>query len=156
MKKTILLIIPLSAFCLCKSSEPVSRLNYINSKYKFSMQFIESWENYNDIEKAEIIDSGMDVPVIYFSLPTRMREWQSPNVPSGFSELFYVRIFNREKWDLYKAKYEGASEFRLSDKIIDEGKNFVYVIRFASSVPVDLHYYVREIVPITDTFRVLK
>jgi hypothetical protein len=120
------------------------------------MQFIESWKNYNDFEKTDIIDSSMDVPVIYFSLPTRMREWQSSNAPSGFSELFYVRIFSREKWNLYKKKYEGTGEFRLSDRVIDEDKKFVFVIRFANSIPVDLHYYVRDILSITDTFRVLK
>jgi hypothetical protein len=78
------------------------------------------------------------------------------NVPSGFFELFYVRIFTKEKWDLYKEKYKGTNEFRLNDKIIDEGKEFVYMIRFSNSVPVDLHYYVKETPLITDSFRVLK
>ena len=153
---SILLLIPLVAFCLCKSSDPKARLNYTNSKYMFSIQFPESWESYAYFEKTEIIDSKIYVPVVYFGLQTRIREWQSLNVPPGFSELFYVRIFNKEKWDLYKEKYKGSSEFRLSDKIIDEGKKFVYVIRFVNSVPVDLHYYVKEIVLITDSFRVLK
>jgi hypothetical protein len=83
-------------------------------------------------------------------------EKQSLNVPAGFSELFYVRIFTKEKWDLYKEKYEGTAEFRLNDKIFDEGKNFVYMIRFSNSVPIDLHFYVRGTVSIADSFRVLK
>jgi len=157
MKKlSLLLIISLTAFCLCKSSEPKSRLSYINSKYKFSIEFTEGWMNYEDFERTEIIDSKIDIPVIYFSLPTRIKEWQSMNVPAGFSELFYVRIFTKEKWDLYKEQYEGTNEFRLSDKIIDEGKNFVYIIRYSNSVPIDLHYYVKETVLIVDSFRLLK
>jgi len=122
----------------------------------FSMQFIEEWEKYADFERTEIIDSRINIPVIYFALPTRMREKQSSNVPTGFSELFYVKIFNKEEWDLYKKKYEGTREFRLSDKVIDEGRKFVYVIRFANSVPVDLHYYVKDIILIADSFRVLR
>jgi len=122
----------------------------------FSIQFLEGWENYAYFEKTEIIDSKIDATVIYFGLPTRIREWQSLNVPLGFSELFYVRIFTKEKWGLYKEKYKGTNEFRLTDKIIDEGKNFVYVIRFANSIPVDLHYFVKEVVIISDNFRVLK
>jgi len=120
------------------------------------MQFSDEWINYIDFEKTEIIDTKLDIPVIYFGLPTRIKEWQSLNVPSGFSELFYVRIFTKEEWDLYKGKYEGTSEFRLSDKIIDESQKFVYMIRFSTSVPIDLHYYVKETGIIADSFRVLK
>ena len=152
----LLLIISLTSFCLCKSSDPQSRLNYINSKYKFSIRFPNDWMNYADFEMTEIIDSKIDIPVIYFALPTRVHEWQSLNVSMGYSELFYVRIFTKEKWNLYKEKYEETSEFRLSDKIFDEGKNFVYMIRFSNSVPVDLHYYVRETILVADSFRALK
>ena len=81
---------------------------------------------------------------------------QSLQVDSGYSELFYVRVFTKEKWNLYKEQYEGTNEFRLSDKIIDEGKNFVYMIRFSNSVPIDLHYYVKETNSIADSFRALK
>ena len=156
MKKILLLIIPLTAFCLCKSADPNAHLRYVNSKYMFSLQFPDGWINYADFEKTEIIDSRLDVPAIYFGLPTRISERQSLNVPQGFSELFYVRIFTKEKWDLYKERYEGTNEFRLSDKIFDGGKNFVYVIRFANSVPIDLHFYVKETILIADSFRVLK
>jgi hypothetical protein len=122
----------------------------------FSIKFTEGWINYSDFEKTEIIDSNIKVPAIYFSLPTRIRAWQSSIAEEGYAELFYVRIFTKEKWDLFKGKYEGTSGFRLSDKIVDEGKNFVYMIRFINSVPVDLHFYVKETVIITDSFRVLR
>ena len=72
MKKLLLLIISLTAFCLCKSSDPKSRLSYINYKYKFSIEFTEGWMNYADFESTEIIDSKIDIPVIYFALPTRI------------------------------------------------------------------------------------
>jgi len=156
MKKILLLIIPLAAFCLCKSADPNAHLRYVNSKYMFSLQFTDGWKGYADFEKTEIIDSRLDVPAIYFSLPTRIIDRQSLNAPTGFAELFYVRIFTKEKWDLYKEKYAGTNEFRLNDKIFDEGKNFVYMIRFSNSVPIDLHYYVKETVIIADSFRVLK
>jgi hypothetical protein len=155
-KITLLIIISLGSFCLCKGSDPQSRLNYTNYKYKFSIRFPDGWMNYGDFERIEIIDSKIDIPVVYFALPTRVHEWQSLNVSQGYSELFYVRIFTKEKWNLYKEKYEGTNEFRLSDKIFDEGQKFVYMIRFSNSVPVDLHFYVKETALIADSFRVLK
>ena len=155
-KIILLLIISLASFCLCKSNDPQSRLNYTNYKYKFSIRFPDDWINYADSERIDIIDSKIDIPVIYFGLPTRVHEWQSLNVSSGYSELFYVRIFTKVKWDLYKEKYEGTNEFRLSDKIFDGGQNFVYMIRFSNSIPVDLHYYVKETALVADSFRVLK
>jgi len=156
MKKILLVIIPLTAFCLCKSSDPNSHLSYINSKYMFSIKFTQEWENYAAFTKTEIIDSTIDIPAVYFALPTRTGEGQSPNVPPGYADLFHVRIFTIEKWNLYKERYEGTNEFRLSDKIFDGGRKFVYVIRFSNSVPIDLLYYVKSTVSITDSFRILK
>jgi len=132
------------------------RLKYINMKYMFTLQFPEKWINYIDFEKSEIIDPQITVPVIYFALPSRSREWQPLNVPSGYAELFYIRIFNLSQWKLYKEKYSGSAEFKLSDKISGDQKDFMYMIRFSNSIPVDLYLYMKDSDAVTSTFQIIQ
>lgn len=136
--------------------DPKLRLKYINKKYMFSLQFTEKWINYMDFEKTEIIDPQINIPVIYFALPTRSREWQPLNTPAGYAELFCVRIFSKAEWKLYEEKYRGSSEFRLSDNFPGEGENYIYMIRYPGSIPVDLYIHMKESISITGTFRMLK
>ncbi len=152
----IFIILLISCSAGDKKDDPKLRLKYINLKYMFTIQFPEKWINYIDFEKTEMIDPQIDVPVIYFALPTRSREWQPLNVPSGFAELFYIRVFSKNQWKLYKERYKESSELRLSDKFPGEGENFVYMIRYPESIPVDLYIYMKESPPITDTFRIIK
>lgn len=109
-----------------------------------------------DFEKTELIDPQIDVPVIYFALPTRSREWQPLNIPAGFADLFCVRIFNKAQWKLYEERYKGTGEFRLSDKFPGENKNYVFMIRYPESIPVDLYMNMKESGSVTDTFRIVK
>ncbi len=132
------------------------RLKYRNLKYMFTIQFPEKWISYMDFEKTEIIDPQLIIPVVYFTLPTRSREWQSLNIPAGYADLFYIRIFSNEQWKLYEERYKGSDEFRLSDRYPGKQKDFVYMIRFSSSIPVDLYIYMKEADSIADTFRMLK
>lgn len=161
MKKMIPILATAVLFMLSclggdKKDDPALRLRYVSQKYMFTLQFPERWINYSDFENSEIIDPQIIVPVIYFALPTRSREWQPVNVPSGYAELFYIRIFNREQWKLYKERYKGSGEFRLSDRFPGEEKDFVYMIRYPNSIPVDLYLYMKESSSITDTFRIIQ
>jgi len=139
-----------------KRDDPKLRLKFINLKYKFTLQFPENWLSYMDFERTEIIDPQIVIPVIYFALPTRSREWQPLNVPAGYAELFYVRIFRKSQFKLYEDRYTGTGEYRLSDKFPGEEKEFVYVIRYPDSIPVDLYLYMKESTSITDTFRIIR
>jgi len=138
-----------------KRDDPKLRLKFINLKYKFTLQFPENWLSYMDFERTEIIDPQIVIPVIYFALPTRSREWQPLNVPAGYAELFYVRIFSKSQFKLYEDTYKGTGEYRLSDKFPGEEKEFVYVIRYPDSIPVDLYLYMKESTSITDSFRII-
>ncbi len=155
----IILFIPL-LFLYCTSSsvsdDPRLRLKYVNKKYMFSLQFPEKWINYMDFEKSEIIDPDINIPVIYFALPTRSRDWQPLNIPAGYAELFCVRVFTKTQWELYQEKYRGSEEFQMSDKIPGEGIKYFYLIRYSSSIPVDLYIYMKETNAVTDTFRMLR
>jgi hypothetical protein len=157
-KNIILLMMILLLSCAGKDEkdDPRLRLKYINLKYMFTLQFPEKWINYMDFEKTEIIDPQLIIPVIYFALPTRSREWQSLVIPAGYADLFYIRIFSKEQYKLYKEKYKESEEFRMSDIFPGETKQFVYMIRYSSSIPVDLYIYMKESHSITDTFRMIK
>ena len=161
MKKFITLLLPLLIILQsCAGSEqkddPKLRLKYMNLKYMFTLQFPEKWISYMDFEETELIDPQINIPVVYFALPTRSRDWQAINIPAGYADLFYVRIFSRSEWKMYEERYKGTDEFRMSDKLSGEGKDFVYMIRYSSAIPVDLYIYVKESIAITDTFRILK
>jgi hypothetical protein len=160
MKKFLNVILLIIIFTSCKSSEkkddPALRLKYVNTKYMFTLQFPEKWISYMDFEMTEIIDPQIVVPVVYFALPTRSREWQPVNIPSGFADLFHVRLFTKEQWKLFNERYKGTDEIKLSDLLPGEGKNFVYMIRYSNSIPVDLYLHMTETNSITDTFRIIK
>jgi len=160
MKKfiEISLLVPLLLLSCNNSSikdDPMLRLKYINKKYMFSLQFHEKWINYLDFEKTEIIDPQIIIPVIYFALPTRSREWQPVNTPAGYAELFRVRIFTKPVWKLYEERFKGSDEFKQNDRFPGEGKDFVYMIMYPDSIPVDLYIFMKESVSITGTFRIL-
>jgi len=160
MKKILYIILPAIIFYSCTSSEkkddPLLRLKYINTKYMFTLQFPEKWISYMDFEKTEIIDPQIVIPVIYFALPTRSREWQPVNAASGFAEIFYVRIFSKQQWALFNERYKGTDEIKLSDRFHGEETNSVYMIRYSNSIPVDLYIHMTEADSITNTFRILK
>lgn len=154
---TALIIIFILSGCRTdKKDDPKLRLKYISKKYMFSLQFPENWISYADFEQNEIIDPRLIIPVIYFALPTRSREWQPVKTPNGYAELFCVRIFTRDKWKLYEEKYKGSEEFKLNDKISGEGKDFIYQIRYPESLPVDLYLYMKESSSVTSTFRIIR
>lgn len=161
MKNLITALIPLiivfiSACGTDKKDDPKLRLKYINRKYMFTLQFPEGWLSYADFEQNEIIDPDLIIPVIYFALPTRSREWQPVKTPSGYADLFCVRIFTREKWKIYQERYSGTEEFRLNDQVSGESKDFIYLIRYPESLPVDLYLFMKESYSVTSTFRILK
>jgi hypothetical protein len=161
MKKLIIiLIVMLSALLSCglwsKNDDPKLRLKYMNLKYMFTIQFPEKWISYMDFEKTEIIDPQIVIPVIYFALPTKSRDWQPVMVPAGYAELFYVRIFTHAQWKLYEEKYKESDEIKMSDILFPGGdKDFVYMIRYTDSIPVDLYIFMKESDKITDTFKIL-
>jgi len=161
MKNIIKLLLPILIFLLScaggdKNDDLKLRLKYVNTKYKFALQFPEKWISYMDFEKTEIIDQDIHIPVIYFALPTRSREWQPLNLPAGYAELFYVRIFSKADWKLYEERYKGSDEFKLNDKFPGEENDFVFMITYPNSLPVDLYIYMKESASITDTFRIIK
>lgn len=160
MKKLINILLMMILLLSCagkdEKDDPRLRLKYVNLKYMFTLQFSERWISYMDFEKSEIIDPQIIIPVVYFALPTRSREWQSLIIPAGYADLFYVRIFTKAQWKLYEERYKGSDEFRLSDKFPGQGKDFVYMIRYSSSIPVDLYIYMKESDPITETFKIIK
>jgi len=160
MKKLINILLMMILLLSCagkdEKDDPRLRLKYVNLKYMFTLQFSERWISYMDFEKSEIIDPQIIIPVVYFALPTRSREWQSLIIPAGYADLFYVRIFTKAQWKLYEERYKGSDEFRLSDKFPGQGKDFVYMIRYSSSIPVDLYIYMKESNPITETFKIIK
>lgn len=139
-----------------KLDDPLLRLKYVNRKYLFKLQFPEKWLSYADFERTEIVDPGLSIQTVYFALPTRSKEWQPVNTPSGFAEIFYVRVFTREQWKLYNEKHRENDNPRLSDIFPGEGTDFVYMIRFSDSLPVDLFLYMKESAAVTETFRILK
>lgn len=155
---SLLLLFSALSACAGKNinDDPMLRLRYVNKKYMFSLQFPEKWINYMDFEKTEIIDPEINIPVIYFALPTRSRDWQPLNIPSGFAELFCVKVFTKPQWRLYREKYRGSEEFLISDRSPGEGINYFYLIRYSSSIPVDLYIFMKETAAVTDTFRMLK
>lgn len=160
MKKIILLLLIILSLHSCtggdKKDDPKLRLKYINSKFRFSLQFPEKWISYMDFEKKEIIDPQIIIPVIYFALPTRSREWEPLNVPSGYADIFCVRIFTAAQWKLYKERYGKTDEFRISDKPAGNSSRFIYIIRYSNSIPVDLYIHMKESDSIADTFRIIK
>lgn len=151
-----LLVLLLTASCAggSKIEDQKHRLKYKNSRYSFSLQFPEKWTYYMDFEEKEIIDTGMIIPVIYFALPTKSREWQPANVPTGYGELFYVRVFTRDQWKIFEEKYKTEEKFPQNDKIFTTGKRFVYMIKYPVSLPVDLYHYMKESESIAGTFRI--
>ena len=161
MKRFIQILLPVMILLLSctgknEKDDPKLRLRYVNLKYMFTLQFPEKWISYMDFEKTEIIDPQLIIPAVYFALPTRSREWQPLNVPSGYADLFYVRIFTKSQWKLYEERYRGTDEYRMSDKFPGEEKDLVYMIRYSSSIPVDLYIYMKESDSITDTFKIIK
>ena len=134
-----------------EKDDPRLRLSYQNLKYSFSMDFPEKWINYADFEKNELLDPQLIIPVIYFALPTRSKEWQSYNLPEGFAELFFVRIFSGSQWELYQEKF--GSKIKVSD-IIFEGKHFTYMINYPPSLPVDLYLFMKDCDSIIRTFKI--
>jgi len=137
-----------------KKDDPYARLNYLNAKYSFSLKFPEKWVNYSDFAMDEIIDPDLKVDVVYFALPTRSRDWQPVNLPSGYAALFLIRIFTTEQWTLFIKKYgEQKNEINNADKKIGEDKNTVYMLKYSTSIPVDLYLYMKEVKSVTETFR---
>jgi hypothetical protein len=134
--------------------DPKLRLKYKNTKYLFTLEFPEKWLSYMDFEQNEIIGPQLDIPVIYFALPTRSGEWQSLNLPQGYAELFFVRIFTPYQWKLYQEKYKDTDTFKLTN-LTFEGRKFIYMIEYSSSLPVDLYLYMKDSSSIIKTFRML-
>jgi hypothetical protein len=160
MKKILNIILTVLIFTSCNSSDkkddPAIRLKYINTRHMFTLQFPENWISYMDFENTEIIDPQIVIPVVYFALPTRSREWQPINVSSGFADLFHVRIFTIEQWKLFNERYKGTDEIKLNDRFPGEGKKFIYMIQYSNSIPVDLYLHMTETDSITETFQILK
>ncbi len=154
LKITVMLFF--SFFVSCsgyQNDDPRLRLHYINMKYSFSMTFPEKWINYADFEKNELLDPQLIVPVIYFALPTRSKEWQSYNLPEGYAELFYVRIFTPAQWKLYQEKF--ANSIKISTMIFD-GDRYTFMINYPPSLPVDLYLFMKDCESIIQTFKINK
>ncbi len=151
-----MLILILSCTGKDRANDQKARLRYINKKYMFTLQFPERWGYYMDFEKKEIIDPQIVIPIVFFALPTKSREWQPLNVPAGYSELFYVRIFTHDQWKLFQEKYKSGEDFPQNDRLFTTGKNFVYMIRYPVSIPVDLYHYMKESESVTATFKIIK
>lgn len=149
----ILLLLPA---CGEKKEDFRERLNYYNSKYRFRITFPESWLNYATFEMNEIIDPELKIKTLYFALPTRSRDWQPVNLPSGYAALFSIRIFTTEQWILFINKYgEQKNELNNADKKIGEDKNTVYMLKYSTSIPVDLYLYMKEVKGVAETFRLI-
>ncbi|HOP62815.1 MAG TPA: hypothetical protein PK358_04180 [Spirochaetota bacterium] len=150
----ITLTIPL-LFCGEKKDDFRERLNYYNSRYRFRITFPENWINYSAFEMDEIIDPDLKVTAIYFALPTRSRDWQPVRLPSGYASIFSIRIFSRKEWDVFTGKYsDDKKEINSADRKIGENSSHVFMIKNATSIPVDLYFFMKEVPHVAGTFRV--
>lgn len=151
---SFLFIIFLSS-CGEKKEDFRARLNYYNRKYQFRITFPENWLNYSTFEIDEIIDPELKIKTIYFALPTRSREWQPVNLPAGYAALFSVRIFTQQQWNIFQERYSSnIKEINSADRKIGENKRGVFMIKNSTSIPVDLYMFMKDVAPITGTFRV--
>lgn len=142
--------------CGEKKDDFRERLNYFNSKYMFRITFPENWLNYSTFEIDEIIDPEIKVKTICFTLPTRSRDWQPVDTPNGFASLFYLRIFTKEQWTLFMERYGSSlKEINSVDRKIGESKDTVFMIKNATSIPVDLYLFMKDVNAITGTFRIV-
>jgi len=151
IKSVVLFCIFLSSCSGYQKDDPRLRLNYKNPKYLFSLEFPEKWVNYADFEKSELLDPQLIIPVIYFALPTRSKEWRSYSLPEGYAELFYVRIFTSGQWKLYQKKFR--DRIKISNEIF-KGKKFTFMINYPPSLPVDLYLYMKDCESIIETFKI--
>lgn len=130
-----------------------AKLNYKNDRYSFALTFPENWKNYVVFEKQDIIAPGFLVDTLHFALPTRSRNWQSLNVPDNFAAVFTIRIFTPEVWDdFYKIYRDNNIFFDRSDKVLFRSKEYVYLLKYGVSLPVDLYAFSRDIESIVPTF----
>lgn len=131
-----------------------AKLNYKNDRHSFTLTFPETWKNYVIFEKQDIIAPGFMVDTLYFALPTRGRNWQPFNVPDNFAAVFMIRVFAPEVWDDYYKRYRDNNVFfNRNDKVLFRGKEFVYLLKYGVSLPVDLYNYSKDIEPIVSTFK---
>ena len=150
VKSVIIFIIFFLSCSGYRKDDPMLRLNYENRKYKFSLEFPEKWINYYDLEKNELLDPQMIIPVIYFALPTRSREWQSFNLPEGYAELFFIRVFTPSQWKQFQDR--AGDRIKPTDVLI-KSKKFIYMISYPTSIPVDLYLFMKDCDPIIRTFK---
>lgn len=130
-----------------------AKINYKNDRYTFALILPATWKSYVVFEKQDIIAQGFMVDTLYFALPTRARNWQPFNVPDNFAAVFSIRIFTPENWDSFYNKYRDDNVFiSRSDKVLFRGKEYVYVLRYGVSLPVDLYAYSRDVESIVSSY----
>ena len=138
-------------------NDEMAKLNYKNERYSFALTFPEKWKNYVVFEKQDIIAPGFIVDTLYFSLPTRSRNWQPLNVPDNFAALFKIRIFDAKIWGNYYSRYSDSNIFfDKNSRVIFKGEKYVYLLSYSVSIPVDLYAYSRDIETIVSTFRYME
>ncbi|MFA5520001.1 MAG: hypothetical protein WDA74_12165 [Spirochaetota bacterium] len=149
----ILFIIMLFLSCAGIDKDEKAKLNYRNNRHSFALTFPETWKNYVVFEKQDIIAPGFMVDTLYFALPTRARNWQPFNVPDNFAAIFSIRVFSLEVWDDFYKKYRDNSVFfSRSDKVLFRSRDYVYVLKYGVSLPVDLYSYSKDTEPIVSSF----
>lgn len=150
---TGILFVILLLSCAGAKNDEKAKLNYKNNRHSFALTFPETWRNYVVFEKQDIIAPGFMVDTLHFALPTRARNWQPFNVPDNFAAIFSLRVFTPDVWDDFYQKYRGNNIFfSRSDKVLFRGRDYVYVLKYGVSLPVDLYSYSRDIEPIVSSF----
>lgn len=160
MKQIGIFIITALLFTACSSSDKndeLKRLNYVSSEHGFSLTFPLKWLQYRVFEKMDLIDPDTRVSSLYFTLPTRSRDWQPVYVPDRFARLFTVRIFPVRDWDRFYSRYrEKKAGAAGSDVILHRTAEKVYVLIYSNSIPIDLYIYMKDISSIAASFRMLE
>lgn len=142
-----------AAGCASEDDIKARQLHYRNSEFGFEITFPENWQSYRIIESKEYLAADLRVKVFHVCLPTRSQDWQSGKVPAPYAVMFTIFIFTQDSWNLYTGKYAGAST---GDTVLGKTDKYIFVMRYASGLPIDLNQFMKEIVVVSAKFRLVQ
>ena len=142
-----------TAGCASQDDIKAQMLHYKNSEFGFEITFPENWQSYRVIESKEYISADLKVRVFHVCLPTRSQDWQSGKVAAPYAVIFTIFVFNQDSWKLYTEKYAGANT---GDVVLGRSEKYVFMMRYACGLPIDLNQFMKEIEKVTAKFRVVQ